>query len=40
MIARRGNIQNDEFVRAFDVIACRERGRISGIAQIHKLQRL
>jgi len=37
VVARRGDIQNDEFVSAFEVVTRRERGWISGIAQIDEL---
>ncbi|SRR5712692_6987581 len=40
MVARRGDIEDDEFVSAFDVVTRRERGWISGIAQIDELHAL
>jgi hypothetical protein len=37
VIARRGDVQNDQFISALDVVPRRKRGRIAGIAQVDEV---
>src|SRR5579871_650257 len=40
MVARGGDVQDHKFIGALDVVACRERRRIAGVAQIYKVYAL